>query len=628
MKRRGSIPLVTLHRSLRSERGIALPMVLLIFIVGVALVSAFLVAIVGSSQVTAANKSIVQAQAAAEAGIAAAEVSLTSGGLDPCASNLSTLASGSTDWTYTVTAQCVTKAGDTQLVVRSNGSAGGVTSKVEAVFEVIPGGSPPPSGPTGSQLVYAGGFSLSEFDSDLRLSAANPTSVTSAFAPYACTGHSTPGDVFGGNDAYLNGCTINGNLMLTGRLLATAPTQNPPPADLPVSGSNKVTGNITAAGTGSHIFFGTVGGSVKVNGDFTLHGGSVVNGDLHVTGTGKVTIRGTVKGNVYATGAVTVDWGGKIEGSLYSSSATAKSVLRSDVLGNIVVAGSISVEDWNRAYPGKISAGDKVTLVGGNQVGQALPGCVVGSVNNNIEWSSPPSGVDIATRTCKLEPPAVQPPIRVDAVAAVAPTIQGWQDYSFKKEQWPGYDVEVVKSNQCSQWQGHPGPAWNQLKNLKENTLFDLRACPNITTNGSQSHFKDEEVGVNVAFLLNSADLNGFQLKAKSGTNPTVWFIQEGTSENGAPRCPVSTTTALNLEGTKLDSSLTTMLYTPCGVHLSNSTLKGSIYAGRVTTGGSSNMAFTPIGLPGWNTGTGGSGTGTGSVKPRLGNLLVQRNVD
>ena len=63
-----------IRERLRDERGIALPMVLTIFIVGVALITAFLVAIVGSANVSNITRTGIQSQAAADAGIAAAQV--------------------------------------------------------------------------------------------------------------------------------------------------------------------------------------------------------------------------------------------------------------------------------------------------------------------------------------------------------------------------------------------------------------------------------------------------------------------------------------------------------------------------------------------------------------------------
>lgn len=135
------------------DQGIALPMVLLVFVLGVALITAFLVAITGSSRVTASSKANVQAQAAAEAGIAAGFVELETG--DPC--TVLTTPLPNADPKYSVSASC--NATKTLVTVTSVGTApNGQSLKVEAVYGVTPATSPQPTA-GGPGLFYAASLS-------------------------------------------------------------------------------------------------------------------------------------------------------------------------------------------------------------------------------------------------------------------------------------------------------------------------------------------------------------------------------------------------------------------------------------------------------------------------------------
>lgn len=151
----------------KDDRGIAMPMALMVFIVGVALITAFLLAITGSSRVTATSKTNVQSQAAAEAGIAAATLALQttmSAGADVCGT---TVPPSTTAPVYTVTLACSSSGVTPEtLTIESRGVApGGAAQKVQAVYPLQrTSQSPPLALRTGKTLTISSNANLTHTD--------------------------------------------------------------------------------------------------------------------------------------------------------------------------------------------------------------------------------------------------------------------------------------------------------------------------------------------------------------------------------------------------------------------------------------------------------------------------------
>lgn len=286
----------------RDDRGIALPMVLLVFVLGIALVSAFLVAIVGSSQVTATTKSSLQAQAAAEAGIAAAVAKMQ--GADPCTAVPSPLTGG--DPSYSVTTTC--NAAKTQVVVLSSGTApGGAQQRVQTVYSLTPPALTPTTG--GPALFYSSrlGSRLNGYVFDEARSEVKPDAFSGSGSVYASTGDFACGDgsvlpqdvlVSSGNFQIDSGCVIRGNAYVGGILNLNR---------------GSVEGNIVAPKNDVHNVTGRVGkpgsnGNVTVGGTITLNDG-YVEGDVVAAGSGNSTLgSGKIKGSFRYRGTYS-SWG-------------------------------------------------------------------------------------------------------------------------------------------------------------------------------------------------------------------------------------------------------------------------------------------------------------------------------
>ncbi len=274
------------------ERGVALPMVLLVFVVGVALIAAFLVSIVGSSQVTTAAKADVQAQAAAEAGIAAIYTEMLAAD-DLCELPAIESPAGEVpEYTASVTG-CDDSA--FTVTVRSTGIApNGQRQTVEAVYplEASPSQSPPVALRTGKNTVLA---------SDTKIRAVDPAAPANLFVEsgnFTCTaGAKIEGSVY----------VLNGGAELSGAC--------------PIGGDLYAKGDIVINGSG-RVF----GDAVSVSGNVTLSGGARVDGSVYAAGNLVSGVQNGIGGNAHVGGNAsfsgatpsvlgTLKYGGVLSGS-------------------------------------------------------------------------------------------------------------------------------------------------------------------------------------------------------------------------------------------------------------------------------------------------------------------------
>lgn len=118
-----------LKRLLRRDRGAAMPMVLLVFLMSIALVGALLTAIYGSSSVSGSTRAGIQSEAAAEAGIDAAIAAM--GDQNPCR-GLGTITS-TVEPRYESTVAC--NLSQQRVTITSTGTGrDGSQQRIEAVY--------------------------------------------------------------------------------------------------------------------------------------------------------------------------------------------------------------------------------------------------------------------------------------------------------------------------------------------------------------------------------------------------------------------------------------------------------------------------------------------------------------
>ncbi len=278
MYRKLSLMALLRRRTLRSERGIALPMVLLVFIVGVALITAFLVAITGASRVTVTSRDTVRAQAAAEAGIAdvlgkiadpaTTLCSLASAALtDPASKvNYSATVDFGTPGSFTVPASwstaCPTKS--TLLRIVSTGTFGAAKQRIERIHKLT---ATPAASIDFDDIILSEGAWTFGGNTDLSaLDTSRPADVRVTTGDFNCNASGTiKGSVY----------VKNGNATLTGACS--------------IAGNLEVSGNLVRNGSG------TVGGNAVVRGTVNLSGGTLP----------------AIKGSLTHGGALTVSYGNK-----------------------------------------------------------------------------------------------------------------------------------------------------------------------------------------------------------------------------------------------------------------------------------------------------------------------------
>lgn len=288
---------------LRNQHGIALPMVLVIFVIGFALVGAFMVAIVGSANVSNTTRSGVQAQAAAEAGIEAAKVSLT----DASSANVNFCTAfpsvSSNDPKYVVTGQCDNNSAPTKitLISISDHPSGGF-AKVEAVLPVTAGSTEKETA-GGPSIVFANSITgaLSGYSLDAVNSEVDHQDFYIRTGSVACWNSATYSHSFylyGGSFTNGSSCTVNGDIYASDGVTLQG-TINGDIVSHKASGdiiyqSARVNGNFWSKGTLSPL-------QAPISGNVTLAGTGTSTMQNNAQIGGSLTHRGTVNG---ATGRV------------------------------------------------------------------------------------------------------------------------------------------------------------------------------------------------------------------------------------------------------------------------------------------------------------------------------------
>jgi cytoskeletal protein CcmA (bactofilin family) len=289
----------------------------LVAVVGLAAVlMAFL--LLGSSMVVTSfrysdtSRAAIQAQAAAQAGVAVVAAQMSQGNCTlPYTSSTTPKYSVSLAYQRTITGTtwitgCPSNASDVNKVkIVSVGSASAwsaITRTVETIYNYIPT-TPGHSIQGSGAAVY--GYSVTDGTiTNLTITQSGTTSPGIEFktGSASCqTGGSIQGDVILGSGIYRSpsGCTINGDLWAS--------------ATVQVGNNSVITGNVHASGTSSPVV--TISNGAQVYGNVTSSGpvsisgsvgGSVIAGP---TG-GASSVSGTVAGTFKATGTVSVSGSG------------------------------------------------------------------------------------------------------------------------------------------------------------------------------------------------------------------------------------------------------------------------------------------------------------------------------
>jgi len=530
----------TLRPRPEGDRGSAIIAVLGISAVIMIFVSVSGTVLVGALHFTDTTRAGVQAQAAAEAGIVAAQADLTGGVCNaPYTSLVAPIYSVKVSYQLpditgtTWHAGCPTNNADVKMVkIVSVGSGTAFTptkKTVETIFNYVPAVLPPPVQGTGP-----GVFGYQVVDSSV-------TNLT-----IKQQGNSKPGIMFvNGSMNCQSGGYIQGDIILGGGSYST-------------TSACTINGDVYASNT------------VSIDNNSTILGNVVADG---VSGGYSVTLAkgSTVNGSIVSEGPDSI--GNKVGGSITAGPVTGVTVIKGAVGGSVVSAGTVSIGSG---------------------------GSVTGSVTQNK------SGI----------PTPVLP-------VAVPP----WIDFVYDPTMWvdaSGNPFTVVNATNCS---------------TDVRAKINAATGPTIVNALAGSGCNGGAVNLTGLDLTLKSDIvlfaNSYQLKSQTITSstPTVagaerfWMITpDAVFGNKLPDCPAGANKSEIDNQVTTDSSVDILIYSPCGLASTGSSLWGQMYTNDVKFDNSFVLNFVPIGLPGWDLGT-GQQTSVPPIPGHLAAIFSSRNI-
>jgi hypothetical protein len=601
------------------ERGAALIAVIGIMAIGLIVSATILSSLVSGITFTSSTRANVQAQAAAEAGIADARAGLDVAGNctgrahryisadNPLLAPVAPATVRTLDYVAEVSIKNASGSwvpgcpSGTNSMVRivSTGSAansavasGSTRNKatVEAIYAV--GAPPVVEGPSAAAVYMAGGGSYSS----LTIASGNgsPGDFHVLKGDFNCNGGSTiEGSVIvaDGGANITNTCLIKGSLKVSKGIVLTSNVTIE--GDLVAAGGDieitntsvTVMGNTFVSGKAIKMQ-GTYGGNVSIVGSATNTDNAIVKKNLWAGG--QVNLTGQFLGNV--TSASTLEMLIKPEQRVAGNLATAGPIRLDAALGNMPSSGSTVSEKTK--YQLKVAN----NWVGGT-VGYGLTGLTV--------------------------PPA-----------PVAATVSPWVDFVYKPADWTGFNFVSWPASLCQvgSWNQSSNTFFVGLKNATTPTVVDTRACAG--TPGLSLYGVDFPVKTNLVFIGGYMDFGAVNFTSADGLPHKLWFlVPDGNPSSAGPQCVngaggVRPDVNQNI-GTKIGPNLTALVYTPCTIKLGNSSRwSGQLYGGNLEVSSGDSLTYLPIGIPGTDLSGGSAAPGGSPSSGSIGNLLSSRNLE
>ncbi|CAN5561546.1 hypothetical protein BH10ACT7_BH10ACT7_13880 [soil metagenome] len=508
---------------------------------------------------TTSNRASVQAQAAAESGIAATVAALNTSACQSVYTRTTAPAySVKIAWSASATGSFTDgcPGGSTATFIRllstgtaSTAATGGLASNrfVEAIYTYTP--TPTASITPSGAALYS--FSATEYRmTGLTLTAATTArpSVQLRSGKFQCDSSSViNGDVVAAaGNMEISNCTVNGNASTSGTFTLT--------------GSGRVNGNVSASGA-------PAGGGYSV---------SMTSSSTSVTG------------NVLAAGPVVIQ--NSVGGSVTAGPGLGTSVFQNTahIGGDLTVAGELNAQgmgacDWSTNRP-EFSPGAKCIM-------EKAPRHVAGTVSYGI------TNIPVPT----------------------APTVPGWTEYNYAASGWVGYNVVTLNSGDDCGWSwASTGMAKLQAAAASTTpTVLDARNC-----SIDWFYNANLKLNSNLVIIAKSFNMGNNTVTSQGNVPRKMWFIVPDLNPNdAAPTCNNGTVTISS--NFSINPAVTAAIYTPCTIESSNAFWHGQMYSKTSTLHSSTTISYEPIGLPGVNldlctsTGTatgGGAGLGTVSV--------------
>lgn len=331
---------------------------------------------------------------------------------------------------------------------------------------------------------------------------------------------------------------------------------------------------------------------VFANGSMTCQSGGYLQGDVILAGGSYSTTSAcTVNGDVYASNSVSISNNSSILGNVVATGVVGGYSVTlakgSTINGSIVSEGPESIGD---KVGGSITAGP---VTGTTAINGAVGGSVVSAGSVSVGSKGSVAG-SITTNKSGIPTPVL--PI----------TVGPWVDFGYAPGDWvdaSGNPFTVVNATNCAS---------------DVAAKINAASGPTIVNTLSGSGCNGGAVNLTGLNLTLKTDValfaNSYELKSQTITSSTptikgserLWMITpDANLTNKQPDCPTGASQS-QLDNQVVDSSsVYIMMYTPCGLGSTGSSIWGQIYASDVKFDNNFVLNFVAVGLPGWDLGTG-----------------------
>lgn len=342
------------------------------------------------------------------------------------------------------------------------------------------------------------------------------------------------------------------------------------------SGSCRVTGSVAASQ------YVAVNGGSSIGGDVTAGGAALYTNSAAVTvvGTGNQSGGGgkAVGGNVFAGGPVYTS--GVIAGNVTATPLPggALGVASTITPGSTRIGGYLASAGEFTSWAGRCVAPRDTWDAAGNACAIKQNGDVTGAVSYNVSGLTAPA----------------------------APSVPDWVDYDFNPAEWTALGYNVVTwpgTNDYCRIDNRTNvfPAVTALSTYTIPTVIDARACTAYGLDFSQSSALNLTLKTDIAFIAPKIDVGKVIANSNNTTQRKMWFIVPDRTANTLPT-PTAANCGVDIKNdTRIGSTVSAFVYTPCKISNSAAVWSGQMYGGTVTFDSNIQLTFQPVGLPNVN---------------------------
>ncbi|MBX9718998.1 MAG: hypothetical protein K2X36_09195 [Microbacteriaceae bacterium] len=367
-------------------------------------------------------------------------------------------------------------------------------------------------------------------------------------------------------------------------------------------------------GSGTLVAFGGSAPSVLIKtGDVTCSGASggvadwvVDNGALSISGSCSIT------GNVWATRRLNMSGNVQVGGNAVAAGITNAS---SRIVGNAWSTADITLSGGGNHIGGNATAAsltmNSSTRIQGNAwITGATSMHSTSRIDGRLTSRTWNNQGTTGSRSIIAAGPGASP-----YLTPPRPFVPDWVDFPYRASDWSGQTIVTLAT--CTD-----ATYASALATIGTNRgVIDARACSNGFALGGNTKLALRN---DLAIIANRFNLGGSAGFTATSAAQLRLVIPDET-DNNLPTCPTNGSFTIGGNVT-FQTPISTMIYTPCTADIASGLyIKGQLFAGQASLGGSATIAYVPIGLPNVNLSTGESNATNETEADRT--LVSLRNV-